>query len=54
MKIIDIRIGCILIGDRSIETSPSIQMTNRGERDIPTVIELFKMRYDYLKPKQYA
>lgn len=26
----------------------------KGERDIPAVIELFKMRYDYLKPKQYA
>ena len=25
-----------------------------GEKDIPVVIELFKMRYDYLKPKQYV
>jgi hypothetical protein len=23
----------------------------KGEEDIPVVIELFKMRYDYLKPK---
>ncbi|HEY7570568.1 MAG TPA: luciferase family protein [Nitrososphaeraceae archaeon] len=26
----------------------------KGEEDIPLVIELFKMRYDYLKPKQFA
>jgi hypothetical protein len=26
----------------------------KGEKDIPQVIELFKMRYDYLKSKQYA
>ena len=26
----------------------------KGEKDIPVVIELFKMRYDYLKPKQYV
>jgi hypothetical protein len=24
----------------------------KGEEDIPAVIELFKMRYDHLKPKQ--
>jgi Family of unknown function (DUF5519) len=26
----------------------------KGEKDIPVVIELLKMRYDYLKPKQYV
>jgi hypothetical protein len=26
----------------------------KGEKDIPSVIELFKMRYDYLMPKQYS
>ena len=26
----------------------------KGEKDIPVVIGLFKMRYDYLKPKQYV
>src|SRR5215831_11230115 len=26
----------------------------KGEKDIPAVIDLFKMRYDYLRPKQYA
>jgi hypothetical protein len=26
----------------------------KGDRDIPAVIDLFKMRYDYLRPKQYA
>ena len=25
----------------------------KGEEDVPVVIELFKMRYDYLKLKQY-
>jgi hypothetical protein len=26
----------------------------KGEKDIPFVIRLFKMRYDSLKPKHYA
>ncbi len=26
----------------------------KGEKGVPTVIDLFKMRYDYLRPKQYA